>query len=400
MISYVMYFKKRHRTHHKHELGKLFAWLALTTGLANAAFWTIFPLVVENVVRSEVMVGVFFSIISILAFGGSLLSTIILRRISRIKVMKWSYIGCAVFVLLFTLIITKTHLYIFEVPRALFTLVVGIVLSLYIRDTAKAHKLGLAEGRYYLYSNVGWLIGPIIGGYLGQLISRDAVFVFSAVLYLLSFVVFQHQHFKKHPLIKHKKENQTITELFSNIKYFFKVKELWKVYAVALGLNYWWAISCIYIPLYIIGNGFGDNVVGWVVAGGFLPLVLFEELIGKLADKHGLRIYMAIGFLLLALITLFFNFISIIPIVLILMAVVNVGAALIEPLQETYLFKVIKKKDEERFYGVYNTADPLANILGPLVASVFVLFWGLPGVWYGSAVILLVFVFIALRVKK
>lgn len=395
-----MYFKKRHRTHHKHDLGKLFAWLALTTGLANAAFWTIFPLVVENVVKSEALVGIFFSIISVIAFGGSLLSTVILRKISRIKIMKWSFIGCAIFILLFTLIVSTTHLYFFEIPRALFTLIAGIVLSLYIRDTAKAHKLGLAEGRYYLYANIGWLIGPIIGGYLGQLISRNAVFIFSALLYLVSFAIFQHQHFKQHSLIQHVKEKQTITELFSNIKDFFKIKELWKVYAIAFGLNYWWAISSIYIPLYVISNGFGDNVVGWVVAGGILPLVLFEKLIGKLADKHGLRIYMAIGFLIIAVITAFFNIISMVPIILIMMAVVNIGAALIEPLQETYLFKIIKKKDEERFYGVYNTADPLANIIGPLIASAFVLFWGLSGVWYGSAIILLIFMFIALRAKK
>jgi MFS family permease len=395
-----MYFKKRHRTHHKHDLGKVFAWLALTTGLANAAFWTIFPLIVENVLGSEVFVGIFFSIISMIALGGSLLSTVILRRFSRVNVAKWSFLGCTFFILLFTLIIAQTHLYIFEIPRALFTLMGGIVLSLYIRDTAKAHKLGLAEGRYYLYANIGWLIGPIIGGYLALLVSRNAIFVFSALLYLLSFFIFQHQHVKQHHLIKHKKETQTITELFNNVKDFFKIKELWKVYGIAFGLNFWWAISCIYIPLYVMSQGFGDNVVGWVVAGGILPLVFFEKLIGKLADKHGLRVYMATGFLIIALITLFFNIISIVPIVLILMAVVNIGAAFIEPLQETYLFEIIKKKDEERFYGVYNTSDPLANIVGPLIASGLILVWGFQGVWYGSAGILLIFMLIALKAKR
>ncbi|PIN88142.1 hypothetical protein COV12_00090 [Candidatus Woesearchaeota archaeon CG10_big_fil_rev_8_21_14_0_10_32_24] len=395
-----MYFKKRHRTHHNHDLGKLFAWLALTTGLANAAFWTIFPLVVENVVGSEALVGIFFSLISVIGFGGSLLSTVILRKVSRVKITKWSLIGGSIFILLFTFIISKTHLYIFEIPRALCTLIVGIVLSLYIRDTANAHKIGLAEGRYYLYANIGWLIGPLIGGYLGQLISRNAVFIFSAFLYFISFIIFQHQHINQHPLITHQKEKKTITELFSNIKDFFKIKELWSVYAITLGLNYWWAISTIYIPLYIIQQGFGDEVVGWVVAAGILPLVLFEKIIGTLADKHGLRIYLAMGFLITAIFTALFDIISIVPIVLILMAVVNIGAAFIEPLQETYLFEIIKKKDEEKFYGVYNTADPLANILGPLIASVFVLFWGLPGVWYGSAAILLGFMVIALKAKK
>jgi len=223
-----MYFKKRHKTHHKHKLGKFFAWLALTTGLGNAAFWTIFPLIVNDTLQSEALVGIFFSIISLIALGGSLLSTVLFRKISRVKITKWSLLGGAIFLLLITLITNKIHLYSFEIPRALFHLLVGIALSLYVRDTAKAHRLGFAEGRYYLYANIGWLIGPLIGGYIAQLISRDAVFIFSAIMYIISFFMFQHQHIKKHPLIKHKKETQTIKELTNNIKDFFKVKELWK----------------------------------------------------------------------------------------------------------------------------------------------------------------------------
>jgi len=59
-----MYFRHKYKTHHKLESGKLFAYLALTIGLGQAAFWTIFPQVTENVFNSEAMVGYFFAIIS------------------------------------------------------------------------------------------------------------------------------------------------------------------------------------------------------------------------------------------------------------------------------------------------------------------------------------------------
>ncbi|PIZ52438.1 hypothetical protein COY27_00390 [Candidatus Woesearchaeota archaeon CG_4_10_14_0_2_um_filter_33_13] len=395
-----MYFKKRHSAHHKHELGKVFAWLALTVGLGNAAFWTIFPLVVENFIESEAKVGLFFSAISVLTMCGSLLSTVILRHFSRIKVTKYSLLLITISLVIITLISKLFHLPFVEIPRAFFTLLVGIVLSLYVRDTAKSQNLGMTEGRYYLYANVGWLIGPLIGGILGEYLSYDYAFLFSAGMYLISLMIFHHQHIKQHPLIIHKKEKLTIKELWSNIKLFFKKKELRKVYAVSLGMNYWWVISSIYIPIYIIEHGFGESVIGYIVAASMIPLILLEKLIGKLSDKHGIRIYVSLGFLILAIVTGLFNITPIATIVLMLMSVINFGSALIEPLQETYLFKEIKEKDEERFYGVYNTAEPVANIIAPLIGSGLIFFFGISGLWIGSSIMFLMFMIIATRIKK
>lgn len=395
-----MYFKKRQKTQHKHDLGKLFAWLALTTGLGSAAFWTIFPLIVNSFLHSEALVGVFFSTIAVITFCGSLASTVILRKFSRIKITKTAFLTASIAIIGFTLVASTVHLYAIEFFRALAVLLIGIVISLYVRDTAKRTKLGLAEGRYYLFANIGWLIGPVIGGIIAQYVSRDAVFYWSAALYLVSLLLFHINHKKDHPLLTHNTEEKTLRELWPNIKSFFAVKELRKVYLMAFGMNYWWAVSSIYIPLYIVQQGFGDRVVGWVIAGGILPLVLLEKWVGSRADKKGVRRYLAFGFFFLAIMTALFTSLPWVTIILILMAVANVGAAFVEPLQETYLFTVIKKKDEERFYGVYNTADPLANILGPLCAAGLVVLGGFSGVWIGSALILLILALFALSVKK
>ena len=51
-----------------------------------------------------------------------------------------------------------------------------------------------------------------------------------------------------------------------------------------------------------------------------------------------------------------------------------VGAAFIEPLRETYLFKTVKKKDEIRFYGIYATGFDIGYLLGPFLLSSLLLY--------------------------
>jgi len=95
--------------------------------------------------------------------------------------------------------------------------------------------------------------------------------------------------------------------------------------------------------------------------------------------------------LLLAGITFLFNVISIITVVLVLMAIVNVGSAFIEPVQDTYLFKAAKSKDEDRFYGIYKMSYPIANVVGPLIAAGLIFIGGFPALWYGVVALLLCF---------
>ncbi|MBW3011245.1 MFS transporter [Candidatus Woesearchaeota archaeon] len=394
-----MYFKKRLGT--LHEKGKVFAWIALTMALGNAAFWTIFPLVVEDIIQSEVMVGIFFTVISLIILVVSLLSSVVLRRVSRVYLTKLSFLCCAGLLFLFIFANAIMDLYYIEVLRSLFALFAGITLSLYVRDYASKGTLGKAEGRYYLYANVGWLIGPLIGGVLGQYVSRDAVFIFSSILYVVSFVIFHFRQRKEGDLIKHVRETATLKEIIArNLRDYFKQKALWKVFAIGLGLSFWWAIHCIYIPLYIMEQGFGDVTVGIVLAGSIIPLILLEKKIGSLADKHGLRKYLTIGFLIIGAGTILFQVVPVVTIILFLMAAVNVGAAFVEPLQETYLFSVVKRKDEERFYGIFNMSDPVANVIAPLVAAGFFFLWGYPGLWFGVAGVMLMFMLISLTVKR
>ena len=84
----------------------------------------------------------------------------------------------------------------------------------------------------------------------------------------------------------------------------------------------------------------------------------------------------------MAVFVLSFIFASPWPILLfILFASADIGAAFLEPLRITYFFEVVKKKEAERFFGLYNTAETLGHITAPLIAGFF-LFVGQGNIQY------------------
>ncbi len=397
----VMEFSRKISTHHGMVKGRLFAWLALTVGFSNAAFWTIFPLVIDDALKSEALVGIFFTLIALIGFVVAVLSPIVLRWVSRIYLARLSLLACIATLVLFTFAGTVLHFYFIESIRSVFSLLVGLVLALYVRDFATVKTLGAAEGRFYLFANVGWLVGPLVGGFLGDHVSRNAVFLFSAFMYLVAFIVFQYNYRTQHEFLEQVRETEKFTKIVgSNLLDYFKAPEMWKVFLVGTGLSFWWVIHEIYFPIYIATQlGYSDTIVGLVLAGGIVPLILLEPFIGRMADKHRLRPFLVIGFLLLAGITALFDVIPIVSIVLVLMAVVNVGSAFIEPVQDTYLFRAAKLKDQDRFYGIFKMSYPLANVVGPLIAAGLIFIGGFPGLWYGTAGLLVIFAVVSSSAK-
>lgn len=153
----------------------------------------------------------------------------------------------------------------------------------------------------------------------------------------------------------------------------------------------------------VINLGFEKNIIGFVIAGGIVPLVLLEYQVGKLAKKNGVKKYITFGFLLLSLMTLLVPFIDTFPklLILVFLSLTNLGISFIEPLQATYFFESVKKADAEKYYGIYNTSYPVAKIIAPILASiVFGIFGSINGVWFLCSAVFIVFTCIALLIKE
>lgn len=390
------------KTHSKNDAGRPFAWMALLTSIGFASFITVLAITLSKKLGNDAYVGYFFSFIAFITLITSLMSTIILRKYSKVKIAKAALLTACITFFLFTFAANIRDFLIFDMLRAVSVTLFIIVLSIFVRDFAKENEIALAEGRYYFFSNIGWVIGPFLGGFLAQYFGKEAAFIFAGITFLATFIYLVHQNIiVKNPYIHERKEPEKTENLAKNIKDFFQEKERIKSFFLGIGLYFWWVISKIYIPITIIHIGYSENIVGIVVSASMVPLLIFEVWVTKKAQVEGVKKYITAGYIFLSLIVFAFFFTQKVPLImLICMIIANIGTAFIEPLHETYFFQITRKKDEERLFGIYNASNPIANILTPLIGAIIISIAGMNGLWIFCGIFLLAVAGIAFSLGK
>jgi MFS family permease len=159
----------------------------------------------------------------------------------------------------------------------------------------------------------------------------------------------------------------------------------------------------IYTPIYLSSYlGFSWKEIGLLFSIMLLPFLFIPILAGKYADKIGERNMLMLGFGIasIATVSLFVVGKPIFWIWALLLFGTRVGISMSESMSDTYFFKHIKPENEE-FVGVYRSAPPTAEILGPVVA--FLLISILPSfsfIFLILGIFLLTGTFLASRIRR
>ena len=388
------------RTRPTHKEGKAFAHLKFFVSLAIASVATIYPNFIKEILGNDSKVGIFYSLIALLSLFVTLYSTQIFQRFKRVGIVNLTLsISIGVYIIL-TAISSFSTLIPIEIFRIFSIVLIGLSITLFMRDFSKEEELGEAEGELFVFDNLGYLIGPLLAGFLAYKYGFDSVFFLAALLSLIAYSYFNHQYFvKKHKHIKNK-VSLPKGNLKLNMKDFFSKKENIKSFIVKFGLEYWWASFYFYVPLFIVNLGFKHNIVGLIVGATVIPLIILEMFVGRIADKRGYKKLFISGFFLLAII------ISLIPIInnkiasLGILILTSFAVTMIEPIQDIHFFKSNEKKEEDRLFGVLMLSFPLAEILAPSIAAISIILFGANSVWYGVAVISIIAGIASLTLKE
>lgn len=366
-------------TNHKNSKGRIFSWLSLMYGFSMGLFIPIFPGIVKGILLTEEKVSLFYVFLSVIMFLSAITSTIILRKFKRTLVAQGCFILWAVSFLLLMFADKVPALALYGALINWIKILLIISIALFVRDFAKKENLGHEEGVFYKFNNIGYLIGPVLGGYIGTKFGNNYVFIFSAMISMLAFFYF----YRKHVIQKHAAladiEIQPTQNVFKNTKEYFLDSDRVKAYFNTVILVIWFSFKNLYVPLYILLSGYQENTTGLVLSIGILPFILLEVKVGEYADRYGLRLPISTGFFIMGL-SLIGVFISPYPILnfgLVIMG--NIGASLVEPLAELYAMESIPKDKEDRLYGIYKTADPIAYFLTAGMGALTLIF--LPFNW-------------------
>lgn len=237
------------------------------------------------------------------------------------------------------------------------------------KDYSKKSQLSRNEGLMFTFANIAFVIGPLLAGYIANKNGINNVFILSAIFIFLAFTILKLEKVKDD-----RKQKKTHKNLFKNFFAFFKDKHRILAYLIGGGVGFWWVLIYLFIPLQIVRSGLSNLWIGYFLFAIPIPLIILEYRFAKIGGEKGFKKLFQFGFLIPAIATLaaFFLVDSIFAIMAV-MIVGSIGLAMLEPTSEAYFFDISTKKDEQRFYGPYNTRLEVAGFVGKLIPAIILL---------------------------
>jgi len=264
-------------------------------------------------------------------------------------------------------------------PLILLMFLVGLIvntiiflnLDIFLEKYSVNVSTGNTRASFMTAINSAWVLAPFIAGYI--LTNGDYWKIYlTAIFILIPFLILLHFNFKNF------KDTRYIATPFKGaIEKIKRNKNIKNIFVVKTFLSFFYSWMVIYTPIYLHQYmGMTWSAIGIVFTIMLLPFVIFAVPLGKLADKkYGEKEILVVGILILSAFTIALSFINnnIIWVWAVLLFMTRVGATAIEVATESYFFKKINSKDTD-IISIFRIANPLAYIIGPVVASLIFIF--------------------------
>lgn len=328
--------------------------------------------------------GIIMTFYGLGSVSGAFIGGILTDKIGYYKVMVFSLFFTAV---AFLWVMTLTS---FQ------ELCIGIFTISFIADTfrpanltaieafSKRENLTRSIGLVRLAINLGYAVGPFLGGFIASLWGYNFLFIFNASSVFIAGIVFY--------LVFRNKEGRVI---FKNIKEENEVVSVkgkipwndWPFigYLFLFGITVIVFFQLIYIvPLfYKTGFGFDESFIGLLMAiNGLLIFIIEMPLIYKLEKLFSSIVLVSIGGILIGIgIISFFVFPW--PIVASISFIVfaTFGEMLSFPFSNTYALTFTKDHNRGKYMGFYTMTFSLAHVIAPVGWLKFAESYGFDMTW-------------------
>lgn len=266
-------------------------------------------------------------------------------------------------------------------------------LSVLFKDSTRSlQEFTKDTGLLGSFTNLGWFVGPLLGGLVLNVAGFKAVFAVAASFIMLAGLYVLLFPFKT----VQKKRSKLDTSVKENLRFYLSSPQLRIAYLQRLGIDLWWGFIWTFIPIFMIRGGYGGAAIGLFIALTQLPLFLLEFKTVGIIAKYGLRRVFIFSYLSLMLISVasFFFFDSHLIVVLGLILAGSLALSFLEPISDIFFYSKVSIMEEEKAYPMYATAAPVGSTIAKIVPGLTLL------VFYDRAVFVvigLVMLFIAYK---
>ena len=374
---------------------KFLSFVNFLFALALASVTTIWALYMKSFLGTDYRVGMVSSILSAVSLISYFFLVPLTEKYDKKKLFVFSTFFIFVFYILFSYV---NSLGFFLLCSLLITIVYALramSFGIIIKSKSKKESVSKNEGLIFTFLNLGWILGPLIGGFLMSRFGFNMVFFVSSFIVLFTLILFYLSNTKVRNFNNQEKDN-----IFVNVLEFFRDKERRKIYFLTSGVSNWWIFIYLFIPLYIVDRGLDVRWVGYFLLAVAVPLIILEYWFSEITSKYGFKKIFALGFLFVSIISFLGFFINSIFLLMGILVLASVGMAMVEPTTESYFLKIENKKQMNRFYGPFSTSRDGGQFIGKVISSLILAFLSFKFLFIFYGLVMLLMFFVSLKIRN
>jgi len=368
--------------------GFSFANLGLFTGFADGIYNAVYSLVILEIFRSSVVVGLYVALYSAFCMFVGLFANEIFRRFSKARVFYFVLLMLAAGYAMMSFSIRPETFITLDFTTGIAITLSQMLIPLFMADFVKKIGISRVNARYHLWMNIGAFFAPMIAVTIAGYFGNRAAFMASSIIYLSAWLFFKWFHIvQPDKKIKPVDPRRTFRALWKNTRAFFAMPGMLRAYLVNFGFYSLRAMRYLYVPIVVIEAGFSKDTLGWVLTLGIIPYLILSEVMGRAVQKYGKNIWLILGFGSFAALSAMATLVVGYPLLAIFIAW-QISGALMEPVHDLLFFDNAEPGQRARFYGVFRTSAHLPNVIAPTLAAACITFFGATSaVWFVTAVI-------------
>ncbi len=317
----------------------------------------------------EESVGTLFTVAYLLAIAAMLFLSQLVGRFGKRMIFSSACFLLWVALIVLALPVPSGLTITFFVVLVATTWIVTMGLDLALEQHSRDATTGSTRGMYLTAMNLGWVVTPLIMGFIAQWLGLRAIFLLSAIV-TLPLVFFFSSIWKSSDdrKLHHK------GALWDSVREIVSSPALWRIHAIAFVHQLFFAWMVIYLPLHLReGMGFSWWSIGLIFSVMLLPFVLLEFPAGRIADRWlGEKELLVGGMIIMGISTIVvgrLNATTILPWMSWLF-VTRIGASLIESMRDSYFYKHVDSDDVATII-IFHATWLMAYVVGPMLATIF-----------------------------
>ena len=354
-----------------------FAILAGTEAVTRGILISVFPIVVYRAFQDSSLVSEIYFVIGIISMAWGLLVPWLIRFVPR----RWLYSGgVASYVVSGALVIfgDSQLVVVALMINMAATVTVFVCFNAYVLDYVASRELGRCETLRLFYSAAAWTLGPAGGVWLLQ-VWEPAPFLIAGVSACGLLVIFWWMRLGNGKLIT--RARAPTPNPVAYLGRFFVQPRLivgW-MFAVLRSCG-WWAYV-VYVPVFAIESGLGENV-GGVVLSVSNGLLFLTPLMLKWIERSSIRKAIRVGFFFSGAAFLGAGFCSNWPwAAIVLLMVGSAYLVLLDIAGGLPFLMAVKPSERTEMSAVYSSYRDVSGILSPGFAWLMLLVGPVSGVF-------------------